>query len=294
MADSKTQVFGLPGFETLGKGTYLYIPDSATGTSSSSVVKHPDLIFVLGWMNGSLRNVAKYLDTYKLLYPTSSLLVITSSSSDFFFNTEAKQALRFAPAIAAIRATVGAKGHSGPDRAQILVHAFSNGGAGQLAMLSAQYLKVAESTLPASAIIFDSAPGKSRFAQGLKAFSIGLPSNPVVYYPMLLVIALLLLVAYTIPEALGWTSAAEKMRETLNSTEPAYLPKAARRTYVFSDSDEQILEGDLVEHADEATGKGFVVEKERFVGSKHVDHMRSDPERYWAIVKKAWDQRVEQ
>lgn len=286
---------GLPGFKTLHRGTYLYTPDASTKTISNKGPKQPDLILLTSWMNASLRNVVKYTNHYQRLYPASSILAITSSSNDFFFNTPSKQQARFAPVVAAIRAIVETQDSSAAPSAnapEILVHSLSNGGTGQLSILAKQYLEVTGTTLPATAMIYDSAPGKSRFKQGMNAFSVGLPKNPLINVTLRLIIALLLAVCYTIPAALGYATPADIMRKLLNSTDPEYLRKEAPRCYIYSDADMQILDHDVEDHANDAEARGFDVRRQKFLGTPHVDHMRTDPERYWKIVQDTWETRA--
>jgi hypothetical protein len=42
------------------------------------------------------------------------------------------------------------------------------------------------------------------------------------------------------------------------------------------------------EHAEEAEGMGWVVERELFVRSGHVGNLVQDGERYWGIVRNLW------
>jgi hypothetical protein len=91
---------------------------------------------------------------------------------------------------------------------------------------------------------------------------------------------------------LGYNNLAMVMREYLNSVEPKFIRREARRCYVFSDGDEFILERDVEDHAQEAESKGLSVEKVKFAGTSHVGHMRSDPGRYWEIVEQTWEARA--
>lgn len=50
---------------------------------------------------------------------------------------------------------------------------------------------------------------------------------------------------------------------------------------------------DVEAHADHAESQGYVVyRRDRFFDSQHVAHARSDPERYWCMVREAWENRV--
>ena len=81
-----------------------------------------------------------------------------------------------------------------------------------------------------------------------------------------------------------------KMRTTLNKY--LLLPwfsKHTPRLYLYSQADEMVPWTEVEEHAEEARKAGLDVRMERFEGSPHVAHARSDPERYWGAVKKVWE-----
>ena len=61
------------------------------------------------------------------------------------------------------------------------------------------------------------------------------------------------------------------------------------RLYLYSQADEMVPWTEVEEHAEEARKAGLDVRMERFEGSPHVAHARTDPERYWGAVKKVWE-----
>ncbi|RMD44958.1 hypothetical protein DV735_g8, partial [Chaetothyriales sp. CBS 134920] len=81
---------------------------------------------------------------------------------------------------------------------------------------------------------------------------------------------------------------------------PALLNAHVARTYVFSDADQVISAEDVRLHArlsiqaleEYAGGGGGVSNKvirfREFSGTAHVNHMPSNSERYWGIVKETW------
>lgn len=68
------------------------------------------------------------------------------------------------------------------------------------------------------------------------------------------------------------------------------------RTYIYSPEDEMVEYRHVERHAEEAREKraGVKVRTERFEGSRHVAHMRLDPERYWRVVGDTWRDAVAQ
>lgn len=234
-------------------------------------------------MNAGTRHIAKYLDYYKALYPNTPILLLRSSTADFFLNTASRQKVELEPAISTLRAYT-----SSPDR-KLLVHALSNGGCGQLAFLSKVYFELTGSPLPARTVVMDSAPGRSRVQQGVNAFTTGMSKAWYVRLPVMAVFGILITVFFTLPEVFGKKNLANTMRDNLNSIEPEYVSKEARRCYIYSDTDALILDTDIEDHAKQAEERGLKVDTFKFVGTAHVAHMKSDPVKYWAVVEKAWD-----
>ncbi|OJD33155.1 uncharacterized protein BKCO1_3300084 [Diplodia corticola] len=299
----QASVPGLPGFQRLNHKTYLHDPATASPTPPATAARTPNstgtpsLILVCSWMDAQPKHVAKYTTYYRTLYPASPILLVTSATADFFFNPASRQKRELAPALAAICSYVPTSSTSTDDDRSdrsggggLLVHALSNGGCGHLAMLCTQYRSLTGHALPARSVIYDSAPGRSRFAQGLAAMSLALPSFPLARWPLQALIAVLLVVFFHLPPLLGVQTVSMAMRERLN--DGVYLRAEAPRLYVYSSADAVILAPDVEEHAAEAEGKGWVVERAVFEGSAHVGHMRLEPERYWELVATAWERRA--
>jgi hypothetical protein len=233
-------------------------------------------------MNAHARHIAKYVDHYRIKYPSSAILLVTSSYEDFFFHTTKRQKLELAPAVRTIRTYI-------TDGRGLLVHALSNGGAGHVALISKLYMEQTGYSFPVDAIILDSTPGKARLRQGTSTFAHGLPSSWYIIWPAKFFFAILLALFYLLPQLLGYQTLAETMWRNLNSLKPAYLNLQVKRCYIYSDGDAFIPASDVEEHSAEAESKGFkVVERVYFKGTPHVAHMRYDPTRYWSAVERTW------
>lgn len=62
------------------------------------------------------------------------------------------------------------------------------------------------------------------------------------------------------------------------------------RAYIYSEADKFVDHRAVEEHADNAEKVGYlVVRRDKFPDSQHVAHARSDPERYWSVVKDTWE-----
>ena len=74
---------------------------------------------------------------------------------------------------------------------------------------------------------------------------------------------------------------------------------AVPRTYIFSNTDEMVMEEDITGHAEiarqrlretglDAETAEDLVRLEEFFGTGHVNHIKEEGEKYWSIVKKTW------
>ncbi|ERT03431.1 uncharacterized protein SPSK_09526 [Sporothrix schenckii 1099-18] len=200
---------------------------------------------------------------------------------------------------------------------QVLVHTLSNGGCLILGQIYNAIDPDHVRCLPPHVTIFDSSPGHFRFAGAATAFTTGLNRAPLakrlVMYPAIYLLVYSMLVRIRIERLLAWFDGATRSAlQALFGIQPSPKPtgperalnpwtphnvntvfggnrREVRRSYLYSDEDKIILSKDVEEHANEATGLGFTVDQmAKFPNSGHVSHARSDPERYWRIIKDTW------
>ncbi|PGH17702.1 hypothetical protein AJ80_04710 [Polytolypa hystricis UAMH7299] len=282
MASPTEPLSALSRFTKLSRSTYLLSPPSSQSPSSPRVT-----IILLFWMNASPRHISKYLFTYLTLHPHARILYILTSSADFLHKGSSRaQRQRVSHAVSVLRAA--AKEIEEEGAGEIHIHVFSNGGCMTLQYLAAGYADVTGGeAVPAKSLIFDSAPGKAdrgRMSSSYKAFAYGFPRFWLARWASSVVIVLWILVMFVSVNVLGLESPVERMRRAINDRN---LVGGERRCYIYSETDELIKAGDVEEHARDARERGNgVVEMERFEGTAHVAHMRGDPERYWAIVRR--------
>lgn len=290
---------------------YLYRPgpESATTTGSASSLAEPapKLILLASWMGARDPHIAKYIAQYQVLYPSSPILLVRSEVRHFLrpSSRHAEQG----PAVSIIRATfpdspspaAAAAAAAAPDKEvapQLLVHAFSNGGCAAL-----QHLRAVLGAFPPYASIFDSCPGQFAYRATHRAFTTGLAPGP----SRLLISALMHALCawywfWIVLVGRGRAGPLARVARELNERGGGGDDNLngnnrwgwgwgaeARRTYVYSEADRLVSWRDVERHADEAEKKGFAVRRERFDGSEHVAHMRSDPDRYWRAVRETWE-----
>jgi hypothetical protein len=196
----------------------------------------------------------------------------------------------------------------------VFIHAFSNGGLFTLGHFLVTYCQVTggRHALPVSSMILDSVPSTPTISDSAKALSISMPKNIIlrtismgIVYGFLLTFWILRKLSIgSDPVEFGkkainnstlitpagdlmiddnWDKAEEKKNGMVNR-------KVLRRCYIYSDADDLIPARDVDDHIRQsALNDWIVIDKEFFIGSPHVGHMRADPVRYWAIVKRYLD-----
>ncbi|KAJ5754050.1 uncharacterized protein N7511_008203 [Penicillium nucicola] len=253
----------------------VYIQDPETNQSIRPV------ILLAFWMNAPPRALAKYVIEYRRLLPTARIVFIRSSSNDFMLRSSQGQQARMVPAVEAMRTLVT------PEN-PVYVHMFSNGGLTNITHLLQAWKEATGSPLPISAMILDSAPGKSTLRSGLRAFSYALPKMWILHClgkAMLFAFLVFIKLVQYLSVSPDPISLARRVINDTSLMRAANPEKSLTRCYIYSDADELVDWKDTESHAVEAETQGWVVRREFFKGSAHVAHMKTDPDRYWTIIK---------
>ena len=264
---------GLGHFSRLNPAVYIY---QSKSTPSS---KDPNLVLLAGWMDASIRNVAKYTAGYEKLYPSTTIIVIMTSSTDIVFRSNTANLNRVAPVLEIL--------YTLPRDARFLVHSFSNGGALTLSLIAREFQAKSRRQLPMTALILDSSPGKVSHQGTIRAFGVGLPKFFVLRWLILSAISL----SFWILKFLYWIRARAdvltKMREELNTS--TLFRIEVPRLYVYSIKDYVVGWQEIEEHINDAKGLGYKVDTEKFLDTGHAGHLIGHDERYWGCVKRLWD-----
>ncbi|KJA25143.1 hypothetical protein HYPSUDRAFT_38107 [Hypholoma sublateritium FD-334 SS-4] len=164
---------------------------------STEVVSPPNIIILFPWLGAKLPHILKYVQSYRIFYPSATQIIVRSEPASFWNGDKAKRSY-FAPVVealevlgclpdtqssslsptllSAVRAAHIERIIDTPSP-KVLVHAFSNGGSWQLTTLSAI---LAESYPPslfrptsfqASIVVLDSCPGNGGVSRTVAAFS---------------------------------------------------------------------------------------------------------------------------
>ncbi|CAG8152225.1 unnamed protein product [Penicillium olsonii] len=264
----------LASFARLGSSVYLQESDSSD--------KAKPVIFIAFWMNAPARALTKYVLEYRRLVPSARIIFVRSSSNDFLWPLKSQTRRdRVAPAVAAMQGLVT------PEN-PVFLHLFSNGGLSHTAHLLEAWKMTTGTPLPISAMVLDSAPGSLSLRSGLRAFSFALPQMWILRIlgkGLLFVMLLFVMLIHfprSFPDAI---TLARKLVNDSSLVQAAGRGGRLARCYLYSDTDPLVDWRDTESHASEAESKGWAVRRELFKGSPHVGHMRSEPDRYWSVIK---------
>ncbi|KAM0430009.1 hypothetical protein ACHAPT_006015 [Fusarium lateritium] len=273
----------LSSMEKLSSEVFLHRPSSSIDSDDSA---HPKLIIVGTWTNALDGHIAKYIDKYKTLYPSSQILLIKSTSKILFNPPLLKKAIQ--PTVPAIKACIASSSSPNPS---LLIHLLSNGGSSSLSTLNNVYASSAREDedphLPQHVTIFDSSPGEATLGGTVAFFQVGLTG-----LQRLLATPLIYLVGFVWTTAIArgfltdWLSVWSKTHNDKKKN-----PHETRRTYIYSETDALVEYKTIEAHAAEAEKQGFQVRREKFDGSAHVSHARKDEARYWEVVGQTWEGR---
>lgn len=229
-------------------------------------------------MDAQPKHIAKYAAGYEKLFPSASILAITTSSYDAAIATNAANTKRISPALDILCKL--------PPNTKLLLHFFSNGGGFTGMLLARCYKKKMGKPLPATATVLDSMPGRVRLQAQVRAFMVALPKNMIIRA----IATLILWISYPLFRLryllTGRVDVVEEVRLAIN--DKSLFERDAPRVYIYSMADDMVESRDVEEHADAAEKLGCTVSREKFLTSGHAAHMIQDPERYWGIVQKLW------
>ncbi len=266
-----------------------YRPKTARSGASGADRAAPKLVLIASWMDARDAHIAKYITYYQATYPTSTILLIRFNR-DIAWSTSA-QNRAVQPAASYLRTKVDAGALSAaPREPEILVHAFSNGGAWSMRSLYQVYRRKTGHALPPHAAVYDSCPGGNSLVRTYHAFTAGLEGVARLFVAP--VVALLVVCLWAWHGPLGFLGGEGPLRENQRVHNDRTLVRQTNRSYIFSREDSMVDWRHVEDHATDVAAKGIPVRREMFDNSAHVSHMRSDGDRYWKIVTETWEEGI--
>lgn len=176
--------------------------------------------------------------------------------------------------------------------APMLIHVWSNGGSNSL-----YTLRRLCPSFPPYKLIMDSCPGQFHYRATYTAFSLTIPYPWLrrLLSPILHALCMWFWIRLRLPflsaifgSAWGRGKGGPLRVSADSHNEVELLEKDRGRTYIYSEEDALVPSDDVEKHAAQAMDRGFDVRLEKFVGSQHVAHAKTEPGRYWRLVREAW------
>ncbi|KAK4161066.1 hypothetical protein QBC43DRAFT_346910 [Cladorrhinum sp. PSN259] len=226
-------------------------------------------------------HLAWYVNQYRALYPQSAAVLVKTRTTGLGFSNVGRSDNQ--AAVTPLRAILG-DDDSDTTEPRLLIHALYGGGSSSL------YHLYDLPPLPRHITIFDSAPGVWTYQFAFNLFTAGIKPGLV---KTLLATPLGHLVGVLSWLFFGLLGVPDMPKTWATAHSDPTRNYEARRIYIYGGNAKMVSPATIDAHADEAEVKGFTVwKRELFDGSGHVAHARSDPDRYWRIVRETWVERA--
>lgn len=258
----------------------------------------PALVILCTWAGGATpRRINKYIDQYLKVYPSSSLLLLTTNIPNTAFRPFRWIRHRLKPARLAIRRILTpAVGDEPKDKdtanqlGGILLHMFSHGGCSmgvQLSLAMREEPDIGESFRSSlRGIILDCSPGDDAFERSYRAARLSLPQTAFVNLFSITLLYPTLSVLNRLQNA-GVLRAVRDLRISLN--DPDTFGPNAKRLYIYSKEDVMVGWEEVQSHFEEAKSQGHVADQVVFETGSHCTLMVEDADRYWTAIQRFWE-----
>ncbi|KAL6823243.1 DUF829 domain-containing protein [Trichoderma camerunense] len=290
MIEEKKDFF--PGFEALSEQVYIRHPDA-----QSEAVKRPTdprAVLIYSWGDGQPKNLVKYADGYRNLFPCSTQIVVLAPISKAMWSNLDQRTLSMRPVIDAIfpkESEDDEDSQKVEDR--VLAHIMSNtGGINYAATLNA-YRLVHDKPMPHHLLVLDSTPGsvimtRENLGRWSRAMALGTAN----WFPWPFAVTQTLWAGFLCGNRfIEWVIGKEpapafSVKAVIN---PYYETKDTRHLYIYSEDDDIIPYQDIEEHIAQARKRGYKSDNHMFKGSGHVRHMQMFNEEYWGAIGTSWN-----
>jgi hypothetical protein len=271
----------IPGFSLVAPTTWEYVSTLPSGMQTwGQAIDAPSIIIVFPWTGAQGRHVAKYTMTYQALFPSTPILVITTSLKDMTVRSSKRKQERLRPAIERLL--------SYHDDSNVLVHAFSEGGSNKAVEFAEVYHSITGTRLQCTSLCLDSALGIPRYLRMCNALRKSLPPNPVLRGVGIIFGSAFLAMLWTLYCCFIGFSNNCISRTRGRIVDPQFWNPSTPRCFLYSEADELVDARDIQTHVEDSMALGIPVMDVQFEGSHHCKHAAQDPERYWNAVMTNW------
>lgn len=272
-------------FVRIAPRTFIYTPEKHVAGQ---------LIIVCSWLGAARKHIAKYTAVYQRITPQARILLIESDIS-ILTSSYPKQREAIKPAVSVVLGAFSEirESQGNTISAQILLHTFSNGGMNTAAQLLWALDMQHKSPLPLQGLLLDSCPGKGSYWNNHTAMLLSFPRDfasqmfgTLLCHTVLVLLYISIICGTEDPAKLGRRTVLDENFVSGGIGKGATTER--RVCYLYSKTDEMILWTDVMDHAEDARAKGWIVEEVLFEGSGHCAHLAKDPTRYIEAIKKMW------
>jgi hypothetical protein len=255
---------------------------SSTVTLSPYSVS-PSVILLFSWTGALPKHVEKYTTGYSKLFPSSSIITISTTLPDLIFRTSSSKQAQLTTLVETVSAQIDSEG--------VIVHCFSDGGSNKAVEFAEAYFHHTGKRLQCQALFLDSTPGHPRYLNYCAAFQKSLPPNPIFHFLGLLIGYLVLAIFWVVYNIFVGkkNNVITRTRERLEDNR--FWDPEIPRCYLYSEADKLIWWQDIEEHGIQASRSGTTVTLVRFQGSMHCAHIRENEDEYWNAVTDTWELR---
>lgn len=233
-------------------------------------------------MSAHRKHITKYTEQYRRLHPDADILVLESTVGDLVYRSTHTQQQQLLPAREILLSHISDSTKHTEQR-QIILHAFSNGGAQSAVQLVAG-LPPAARLRAFSAIVLDSCPGTATYRRTVHAMSLSMPKSllwkvlgpPILHFVLCLIFFSLFIT--------GAEDVITRIRRQLND-QTLFDPEVPR-LYIYSRADQLVPYQDVKDHVQDAKQNGYSNTHELvFEASGHCAHAMTHKDRYWEAVE---------
>lgn len=251
----------------------------------------PSLIILFTWTGAHPRHISNYVASYTTLFPSSAIMVITTSLNDLIYRTTKTKHDTLAPAIS----TILSEGLS----TSVLVHAFSEGGAHKAVHFARAFQSQSDGQkLPILGLLLDSCPGNLHFTKMASVWRRATATSSLATRIAGSVAAYAVVTSYIATYFLIGDVFIEDSKKLFTKTgrsinNPALWDTNVPRCYLLSRRDKLSPCKNIIKHANEAKILGNPgVHITQFDNSAQCDHLAEDAWKYWSAVGELWDTAV--
>jgi hypothetical protein len=258
-----------PGFSALSGQVYIRHPDAQSDAVERPT--DPRAVLIYSWGDGQPKNLIKYADGYRDLFPCSTQIVVLAPISTAMWSNLDQRTQAMRPVIDAIFPKASNDDREVENREdRVLAHIMSNtGGINYAATLNA-YRAVHDRPMPHHLLVFDSTPGsvfmtRENLARWSRAMALGTAN----WFPWPFAVTQTLWAGFLCGNrVLEWVIGKEPapVFSVKAIIDPYYETKDTRHLYVYSEDDDLIPYEDIEEHIAEARKRGYKSDNHMFKG----------------------------